>query len=79
MSVKGKGITKVRWLLLYIERWSVAPLQKEDGTIVARIKGVQQSSLISPLMSAIYLNEVNKILEEAKESCWGFQKLFRIH
>ena len=30
---------QVRWMLLYIERWLKAPLQKTDGTIVERNKG----------------------------------------
>jgi hypothetical protein len=37
-----KGVEKhcqVSWMLLYIERWLKAPLQKADGTIVERTKG----------------------------------------
>lgn len=37
-----------KWALLYIKRWLVAPLQKEDGTIVARPKGVPQGSVVAP-------------------------------
>ena len=37
-----------KWMLLYIERWLKAPLQKEDGTIVAKSKGVPQGSVIGP-------------------------------
>lgn len=36
-----------KWMLLYIERWLVAPLQLKDGTIVARTKGVPQGSIIA--------------------------------
>ena len=38
--------TDERWVLLYIERWLVAPMQMPDGTLVAREKGTPQGSPI---------------------------------
>ncbi len=41
--------TDERWILLDVERWLKAPLQREDGTLVHRDRGTPQGSSISPL------------------------------
>jgi RNA-directed DNA polymerase len=33
------------WVLLYVRRWLVAPLQQPDGTLTARDRGSPQGSL----------------------------------
>jgi RNA-directed DNA polymerase len=48
--------TSSRWILLYIERWLKAKLQQEDGTLVDRDRGSPQGSVISPLLSNVYLH-----------------------
>jgi retron-type reverse transcriptase len=37
--------TDQRWILLYVERWLKAPLQREDGTLIERDRGTPQGSL----------------------------------
>lgn len=48
--------TDRRWVLLYIERWLKAPLQKEDGTLIPRDRGTPQGSAISPCVANIFLH-----------------------
>lgn len=51
-----KKHTDCKWILLYVERWLKAPLQKEDGTVEEREKGSPQGSVISPLLANIFLH-----------------------
>jgi RNA-directed DNA polymerase len=48
--------TDERWVLLYVKRWLQAPLQHEDGTLVARDRGSPQGSAVSPLLANIFLH-----------------------
>jgi RNA-directed DNA polymerase len=48
--------TTLRWVLLYIERWLKAPLEREDGTIIERDRGTPQGSAISPLLANLFLH-----------------------
>jgi RNA-directed DNA polymerase len=36
------------WILLYVERWLKAPLQKQDGTLAARERGTPQGRRSPP-------------------------------
>lgn len=48
--------TQLRWVMLYIERWLKAPLQREDGALIQRDRGTPQGSAISPLLANIFLH-----------------------
>jgi RNA-directed DNA polymerase len=44
------------WVLLYVQRWLVAPLQLPDGTLQARDRGTPQGSAISPLLANLFMH-----------------------
>ncbi len=45
-------------MLLYIERWLKAPVQMADGRLVPRDAGTPQGSVVSPLLSNLFLHYV---------------------
>ena len=51
-----KKHTENRWMILYIERWLSGPIEREDGTIVRREKGVPQGGVISPVLSNLFMH-----------------------
>ncbi len=48
--------TDCHWVLLYIERWLVAPIQMPDGTQEPREKGIPQGGVVSPVLSNLFLH-----------------------
>jgi RNA-directed DNA polymerase len=48
--------TDLPWVLLYVKRWLVAPVQQSDGTLTRREKGTPQGSSISPLLSNLFMH-----------------------
>jgi RNA-directed DNA polymerase len=48
--------TDCRWVLLYVERWLTAPLQRADGTLAARSAGTPQGGVVSPLLANVFLH-----------------------
>jgi RNA-directed DNA polymerase len=48
--------TDQKWIVMYVERWLKAPMQKADGTLVQRVKGTPQGSPISPLLANLFLH-----------------------
>ena len=51
-----KHHTDCKWVILYIERWLKAPMQKPDGTLVERSKGTPQGGVVSPVLSNLFLH-----------------------
>jgi RNA-directed DNA polymerase len=47
---------KEDWILLYIERWLVAPFETEDGSLLPRDRGTPQGGVISPLLMNLFLH-----------------------
>jgi RNA-directed DNA polymerase len=44
------------WVLLYVERWLKAPVQKQDGSREERTKGSPQGAVISPLLANLFMH-----------------------
>jgi RNA-directed DNA polymerase len=47
---------RCKWLLLYIERWLMAPVQQADGKLRQRTKGTPQGGVISPILANLFLH-----------------------
>ncbi len=51
-----KKHTDCNWILLYVERWLTALMQKEDGSIMERSQGTPQGGVASPLLANIFMH-----------------------
>ncbi|GAD24546.1 group II intron reverse transcriptase/maturase [Acidovorax sp. MR-S7] len=47
---------KEDWILLYIERWLVAPFETEDGVRVPRERGTPQGGVVSPILMNLFMH-----------------------
>nr|WP_250645437.1 reverse transcriptase domain-containing protein [Candidatus Protofrankia californiensis] len=45
-----------KWVLLYVRRWLVAPLQLPDGTLARRDRGTPQGSAVSPVLANLFMH-----------------------
>ncbi len=48
--------TDAPWVLLYVKRWLVAPMQQPDGTLLQRDRGTPQGSAVSPVLANLFLH-----------------------
>jgi RNA-directed DNA polymerase len=48
--------TDQRWVLLYVKRWLVAPMQLPDGTLQPRDRGTPQGSAVSPVLANLFMH-----------------------
>jgi RNA-directed DNA polymerase len=47
---------KIRWVLLYVERWLKVPMQYCDGKVIPRVMGTPQGGVVSPLLANLFLH-----------------------
>jgi RNA-directed DNA polymerase len=47
---------RIRWVLLYVERWLTAPMETSEGTLVARERGTPQGGVVSPVLANLFLH-----------------------
>jgi RNA-directed DNA polymerase len=47
---------KTPWVLLYIERWLIAPVQRQDGSLQERTRGSPEGAVVSPLLANLFLH-----------------------
>ena len=50
--------TDNKWVILYIERWLITPMQMPDGNLNEKTRGVMQGAAISPVLSNLSLHYV---------------------
>ena len=46
----------VPWIVLYVKRWLVAPLQLAGGTLQERDRGTPQGSAVSPVLANLFMH-----------------------
>lgn len=48
--------TNNQWIIMYVERWLKAPIQTQSGQLIERDQGSPQGSVISPLLSNLFMH-----------------------
>jgi group II intron reverse transcriptase/maturase len=61
---------KEGWILLYIERWLVAPFETADGTRIARDRGTPQGGVVSPILMNLFMHYAfDKWMQRESTNC----------
>ena len=60
--------TDLPWVLLYVKRWLVAPLQHPDGTLTPRDRGTPQGGLCAAAHKPP--NEQRWVMRSARRQPW---------
>ena len=47
---------QIPWVLLYVRRWLIVPLETPVGTLVERNEGTPQGGVVSPLLANLFLH-----------------------
>lgn len=66
--------TDQAWVVLYVQRWLVAPLQLPDGTLVARDRGTPQGSAVSPVLANLFMHYAFDLWLEREFPTVGFER-----
>ena len=48
--------TDQKWVVLYVKRWLIAPIQMPDGKMVERDRGTPQGSAVSPVLANLFMH-----------------------
>lgn len=48
--------TDAVWVILYVKRWLEAPLEKPDGSLLARERGTPQGAPVSPVLANLFMH-----------------------
>jgi RNA-directed DNA polymerase len=51
-----RAVTDCRWVLLHVERWLAAPLERPDGALEQRSEGTPQGSAVSPTLANLFMH-----------------------
>jgi RNA-directed DNA polymerase len=73
-AVAANITTDQRWVLLYVKRWLIAPIQMPDGSLQPRDRGTPQGSAISPVLANLFMHYAFDTWLEREYPTVGFER-----